>query len=183
MARSTLSLTRFHASLVASLARSQVSFDSPLVRSQSRDRSGSTSSKRRPGYFEYESQPYWYAGRYSSYVEPLAYGRPEKLSRQYASSRVGSIDSAMPLPASPPTTAPTAAPTTVPTGPATVPVAAPAAAPPTTAPTAVRGGWAPAAPVIGSRFASVPGVFSFMTVSCERYEERQAPRVPGAGRQ
>src|SRR3982751_2738385 len=158
MARSTLSLTRFHASLVASLARSQVSFDSPLVRSQSRDRSGSTSSKRRPGYFEYESQPYWYAGRYSSYVEPLAYGRPEKLSRQYASSRVGSICSAMPLPARPPTTAPTAAPTAVPTGPATVPAAAPAAMPPAPAPAAVPTGWEPGAPVNGSRLALVPVV-------------------------
>src|SRR5438477_4148406 len=62
----------------------------------------------------------------------------------------------MPLPARPPTTAPTAAPTAVPTGPATEPTAAPVATPPATAPAAVPMGWAPGAPVSGSRLALVP---------------------------
>src|SRR5215217_9578339 len=64
----------------------------------------------------------------------------------------------MPLPARPPTTAPTAAPIAVPTGPATVPTAAPVATPPATAPAAVPTGWAPGAPVSGSRLALVPVV-------------------------
>src|SRR5436190_1058966 len=64
----------------------------------------------------------------------------------------------MPLPARPPTTAPTAAPIAVPTGPATVPTAAPVAMPPATAPAAVPTGWAPGAPVNGSRLALVPVV-------------------------
>src|SRR4051794_19228405 len=68
----------------------------------------------------------------------------------------------MPLPARPPTTAPTAAPTAVPTGPATEPTAAPVATPPATAPAAVPMGWAPGAPVSGSRLALVPVVGRFV---------------------
>src|SRR5688572_377347 len=64
----------------------------------------------------------------------------------------------MPLPARPPATAPTAAPMAVPTGPATVPAAAPAAMPPAAAPRPVPTGCDPGAPVIGSRFASLPAL-------------------------
>src|SRR6202521_5984968 len=69
------------------------------------------------------------------------------------STTVGSKCSATALPPSPPAIAPTAAPTAVPTGPAaTVPAAAPAAIPPAAAPRPTPTGWAPGAPVIGSRF-------------------------------
>src|SRR4051812_777861 len=64
---------------------------------------------------------------------------------------VGSICSAMPLPARPPTMAPTAAPTAVPTGPTTEPAAAPAAMPPAAAPRPVPIGCAPGVPLMGSR--------------------------------
>src|SRR5688572_31187201 len=71
---------------------------------------------------------------------------------------VGSMRSAMPLPARPPTTAPTAAPATVPTGPATEPAAAPAAMPPAAAPMPVPTGCEPGLPEIGSRLASAPSL-------------------------
>ena len=57
IARSTVSLTRWNASRVASLARSHVRDDLPLTLFQSRPRSDSTSSNLRPAYFEYELTP------------------------------------------------------------------------------------------------------------------------------
>src|SRR5664280_1706202 len=92
------------------------------------------------------------------------------------------MDSATPFPARPPTTAPTAAPTTVPTGPATVPVAAPAAAPPSAAPIPVPTGWAPGAPLKGSRLASVElvlvSVFMWMVLVLSIETPRSASREP-----
>jgi len=56
-ARSTASLTRFQASLVACLARSHSSEEPPRIVFQRLDSSGSTSSQSRPAYVPYELTP------------------------------------------------------------------------------------------------------------------------------